>query len=230
MKTSKESSNRRPVKSRSTQAFHKLAAHMVHMGVSPNQVSVMSAAFAIGGGFCLFVAGSGVGPGAKLSLIFGCLLGIQLRLVCNLIDGLMAVEGGKRTPAGEFFNDFPDRISDVALILAAGFAMDQSANDSFTTPLAWAAALLAVLTAYVRVLGASMGTPHFFLGPMAKQHRMAVLNIALLGSAVEVFQRGSFHLSLTTALAIIALGSAITSVRRALAILRFFDVSANNRS
>ena len=41
--------------------------------------------------------------------------------------------------------------------------------------LGWSAAVLAVLTAYVRVLGASLGTTHQFIGPMAKPHRMALV-------------------------------------------------------
>jgi len=40
------------------------------------------------------------------------------------------------------------------------------------------AAALAILTAYVRVLGVSVGTPQYYLGPMAKQHRMAALTAA----------------------------------------------------
>ena len=38
--------------------------------------------------------------------------------------------------------------------------------------LGWAAAVLALLTAYIRALSGSLGLPQRFLGPMAKQHRM----------------------------------------------------------
>ena len=51
--------------------------------------------------------------------------------------------------------------------------------------LGWCAAVLAVLTAYVRVLGGSLGVTQHFIGPMAKQHRMFTLTIATLLSAVE---------------------------------------------
>lgn len=37
---------------------------------------------------------------------------IQCRLLCNLFDGMVAVEGGKSTPSGELFNDIPDRVAD----------------------------------------------------------------------------------------------------------------------
>jgi hypothetical protein len=44
----------------------------------------------------------------------------------------------------------------------------------------------AVLTAYVRVLGGSIGLEEHFCGPMAKPHRMAVLTAACLLSMIEV--------------------------------------------
>ncbi len=41
--------------------------------------------------------------------------------------------------------------------------------------------MLAVITAYVRSLGAAVGAGQFFLGPMAKQHRMGDDDRALSG-------------------------------------------------
>ncbi len=49
-------------------------------------------------------------------------VGIQLRLVCNLMDGMLAVEGGLKTANGDLFNEFPDRIADVAILAALGQA------------------------------------------------------------------------------------------------------------
>lgn len=221
--------NRRPVKSRSVQAFHHLAAFLVRRGLTPNQVSVLSAVFAILGGVSLTLGAQSSSPAVMITGLGGAFLGIQLRLVCNLVDGLMAVEGGKKTPYGEFFNDFPDRISDIALFISAGAAI-QPATDTAMMPWAWAAALLAVLTAYIRVLGGSMGAPQFFLGPMAKQHRMAVLNLGLVGSAVEVFLTGRFVISLQVVLVVVTLGCLVTCARRSLAVIRFFsDPETGNR-
>lgn len=214
--------SRRPVKSRSMQAFHRLAFRLVEAGLTPNQVSVLSAVFATLGGASLLAAARWEGVAAQLLGLAGALLGIQLRLVCNLLDGLMAVEGGKKTPYGELFNDFPDRISDIALLLAAGYALASQDAPGYPLTTAWVAALAAVLTAYVRVLGASMGAPHFFLGPMAKQHRMAALNVALVGSGAEALTMGQFSFSLTAALYLIAFGSVVTCFRRLRAVLRHF--------
>ena len=33
--------------------------------------------------------------------------GVLGRLLCNLLDGMVAVEGGKRSKSGELYNDVP---------------------------------------------------------------------------------------------------------------------------
>jgi phosphatidylglycerophosphate synthase len=37
---------------------------------------------------------------------------IQLRLLCNLLDCMVAIEGGKSAPTGALFNEMPDRFAD----------------------------------------------------------------------------------------------------------------------
>ena len=41
------------------------------------------------------------------------------------------------------------------------------------------------MTAYVRTLGAALGTVGLYLGPMAKPHRMATLTLGCLAAAAE---------------------------------------------
>ena len=77
----------------------------------------------------------------------------------------------------------------------------------------WAAAVFAVLTAYIRELGRALGQPADFKGPMAKPQRMAALTVACLVSALEPLWgwRGQ---TLMIALVIVALGTAFTVFRR----------------
>ncbi len=79
--------------------------------------------------------------------------------------------------------------------------------------LGWAAAGLAVFTAYVRELGRASGLPSDFSGPMAKQHRMAVVTAAAIASLAEPFWNGRGEV-LTVALWVVAIGSALTVLRR----------------
>lgn len=131
---------------------------------------------------------------------------IQLRLVCNLLDGMVAIEGGKQSALGSLYNEFPDRIADSLLIVTLGYA---AASPS----LGWFAALAAALTAYVRVFGGALGLKQTFAGPMAKQHRMAVMTAGLALNIPESLLFSTHH-SLLVALIIIAAGSVVTCVTR----------------
>jgi hypothetical protein len=64
-----------------------------------------------------------------------------------------------------------------------------------------------------------MGAGQTFIGPMAKQHRMALLTMACLVSSGEAL--GGFpDRAVPVALAIVVLGCALTIVRRLRAIAR----------
>jgi CDP-diacylglycerol--glycerol-3-phosphate 3-phosphatidyltransferase len=147
-------------------------------------------------------------PGA-LGLL-GCAVAIQARLMCNLLDGMVAVEGGKKSPLGDLYNEFPDRVADSVLIVALGYAIDMPA-------LGWFAALAAALTAYVRVFGGSLGLPQDFRGPMAKQHRMALMTAGCAIGALEGAVAGTKYTLITVA-SVIAAGSVVTLITRARAI------------
>ena len=131
---------------------------------------------------------------------------IQLRLVCNLIDGMVAIEGGKRSPVGAIYNEFPDRIADSLLLVALGYAAG-------IAWLGWLCALLAALTAYIRVFGGSVGLAQDFSGVMAKPRRMAMLTAACVAGAVELPLWHTLR-SLEVAAWLIAAGSLITCFTR----------------
>jgi phosphatidylglycerophosphate synthase len=127
-----------------------------------------------------------------------------------MLDGMVAIEGGRRTSYGEVFNDVPDRFSDLVTLVAAGYSLTAF---SWGRELGWLAGTLAILTAYVRVLGGSMGVRQYFIGPMAKPHRMATLTIACLLSTLEPLV-GWHGQIIAFALAIISAGAIVTLYRR----------------
>jgi phosphatidylglycerophosphate synthase len=194
---------RRPIKSRSNIAIRTLAGILAKTAITPNQISAASVVFAVIAAFALTYSDRWWAMPIALA-------GVQLRLLCNVLDGLVAVEGGKKSAVGAIYNEFPDRAADSVLLIAAGYAAGHPS-------LGWAAALLAALTAYVRVFGGSLGLEQHFIGPMAKQHRMAVLSLACVLAMVETAARLP-HRSLLAALVIIAAGSAITCITRTRAI------------
>jgi phosphatidylglycerophosphate synthase len=135
---------------------------------------------------------------------------IQLRLLCNMLDGLLAVEGGFKSRLGDLYNEIPDRIADVAILIGAGYGARAL---PFGEVLGWAAALLAVMTAYLRVLAGSLGAQQLFIGPMAKQHRMFVITVGCLAAAVEQASLGTVR-ALWLSVVVVVAGSIITFCRR----------------
>lgn len=217
-----DTANRRPLRVREMGLMNRFAAWLSGRDITPNQISIFSVVCALGGALALYLAGQATGA-ERAGWFIATALMIQLRLLCNLFDGMVAVEGGKQTPAGELFNDVPDRVADPLLIVACAFALPEFPSAMW---LAWLAALLAVLTAYIRVLGVAVGVPADFRGPMAKQQRMALLTLACLLCAAEAFWNAS-GTSLWIALMIMVLGTAATCVRRLVTAYRLLENRGN---
>ena len=205
-----ESENRRPLKVRDANLAQRFAKWLSQQSVTPNQISIASVGFAMLAAACLLALPHAHGA-ALWALPLTAAALIQCRLLCNLFDGMVAVEGGKGTAAGELFNDIPDRIADPLILVAAGYATHVV---PWAASLGWAAGLGALMTAYVRTLAASIGAPVDFRGPMAKQHRMALMTVACVLTAVEplLWPRGWIFV---VALVVIVLGCALTAARRA---------------
>ena len=195
-----EKGSRRPLKTRSAPWAQGLARALGRAGVSPNWISAIGVLFAAGGAVAFLMAGQ------SRWFWLGGALGVQLRLLANMLDGLVAVEGGKASATGPLFNELPDRLEDALLIVAAAYAAGVPA-------LGYGATILAFATAYIRATGGALGFPQDFVGPMAKQHRMFVLTV---GAALSAFLPD--WRIMEAMLWIIAAGSAVTCVVRTLRI------------
>lgn len=204
---------RRPLTSRSTWWAAAMSTALVRIGATPNGISTLGLAFGCLAGVA-FAATTwcSESPGSAAErCAFAAAAGfVQLRLLCNLLDGMVAVEGGRRSAVGELFNEAPDRISDAAMLVGAGYAAGS------TDVWGWAAACVAVWVAYVRALAKSAGAPNDFCGPMAKPHRAALITgAAVFLAAAPVDWRPQLGL-MNAALAVVVVGGAVTSVRRLL--------------
>lgn len=200
--------DRRPLASRDAAWARALAGRLAAAGASPNRISQASMICAAAAGAAFAALAVAEGPGLRAGLLLLAALFCQLRLLCNLLDGMVAVEGGRGAADGAFWNEAPDRASDILILVGAGIGAGWPA-------LGWAAACLAVLTAYVRELGVGRGLPADFRGPMAKPHRMAALTIAAIVAAAAEAMGERSGLPIVAALAIIACGAALTALRRA---------------
>lgn len=191
-----------------------LARALGRAGVRPNAVSIASVVFALAACDALYLAPD-LTPGLRTVALLLAAAAIQLRLLCNMLDGMLAVEEGLKTRTGDIYNDLPDRLADVLILVGAGCSIRYLSGG---VTLGWAAAVMAVFTAYVRLLGGSLGVTQYFIGPMAKQHRMFTLTIATLFAAVEA-TLGMSPRVMRLALGVIVAGSIATVYRRTVRIM-----------
>jgi len=212
--TAYEPLERRPLASRSWKASRLAAEKLARAGVSPNAISLAGMAAGALAGLLLASTSRVDEPWSRAAWILGALL-VQARLAANLLDGMVAVATRRASPVGELYNEVPDRISDIAILVGMGYA---SGGDPI---LGWAAACTAVLTAYVRAMGKAAGAPQDYRGPMAKPHRMFIVTVTALvcglapGGWLPPPGTGRWGLA-AAALALIAAGSLITCLRRLL--------------
>ncbi len=172
--------NRRPIKARNARIMQGIAGLLIRWHIQPNTISVFSVFFACLSGLFFWVAFYFNEPWLiKTSLVLAAVM-VQMRLLCNLFDGMVAVEGGMKTSGGEVYNELPDRIADSVIFIGLAYGLS---HWSWSAPLGFLAAILAMMTAYVRVLGGSCGLPQKFLGPFAKQQRMALVSVGAVVSA-----------------------------------------------
>jgi len=169
-------SDRRPIKARGSWWARAVARGLATGGVSPNAISVFGMLAAVAAGVAFYF--TRYQWGIERGLWTGGVALVVLRLLANMFDGMVAVEWGKASRIGELYNEVPDRISDAAVLIGAGYA------DGGSLALGYAAACVALFVAYVRSVGKAAGVPSDFRGPMAKQQRMLTVVVAAMYMAV----------------------------------------------
>ncbi|MEQ1824476.1 MAG: CDP-alcohol phosphatidyltransferase family protein [Pirellula sp.] len=203
--------DRRPIKSREYQWSKRLAHVLATHGWSANFISTLGMLAGILAGICF--AATQVGWFRIAGFALGALC-VQLRLIANMLDGMVAIESKTASPVGELFNEVPDRVSDAAVLIGCGYACGGNPLLGYWTT------ILAIFIAYIRAEGRVAGAPQIYCGPMAKQHRMLVVTVAALASAcipitywigVPVLPNASW---MTVALVIVLVGELVTVFRR----------------
>jgi phosphatidylglycerophosphate synthase len=176
-----EITDRRPIAARRLRLFQATARGLARAGVSANGISVLGMLLATMAAAAL-VGTRSIDGGWSRALWLLAGLGVQGRLLCNLLDGMVAAERGSASPLGELFNEAPDRYSDAVILVCLGYAAGG------LPALGWAAALAAVLTAYVRALVCVIG----LIAPrVAEGQRLAAWTAGIIaaGAAATAAQR-----------------------------------------
>jgi phosphatidylglycerophosphate synthase len=202
--------DRRPIATRNRKWAQTATAWLAARNVSPNAISIAGMFACIVAGIALSL--TSISDYRILWLVAA--LGAQLRLTANMLDGMVAIASGRTSKTGELYNEVPDRISDAAVFIGAGFAWGGNVT------LGYIATILAIFTAYIRAAGKIAGAPNEFCGPMAKQHRMLVITVICLYSAVIPRAWQILHFDklevgvMSLGLGVIIVGCCITIVRR----------------
>jgi phosphatidylglycerophosphate synthase len=208
--------DRRPIAARDLKIMQATAAWMARRGFSANGISVAGMVFGILGGVALFCT-TRFPDWARVLWVAGAAC-VQLRLLANLFDGMVAIARGTASKVGELFNEVPDRVSDSAILIGLGYAPGGHVL------LGYGAALAAMMTAYVRAVGKGAGAPNEFCGPMAKQQRMFLATMTCLFCAFTppAWQRIDFGCCVlglpALVLSVIVVGALVTTVHRLLKI------------
>ena len=202
-----EPTERRPIRSRDARWAQRIAERLIRLGASPNGISLFGMVAASAAGIAFAATSHAEGAPQRALWFLGAAL-CQVRLLCNLFDGMVAVGRQIASRTGELYNEVPDRVSDAAIFIGLGYAAGSDPT------LGLLAALSAVFVAYVRAMARSIGAPNDFCGPMAKPQRMAI--VTLLGVWLA-FAPLAWRLpwnEVRVALEIVCLGCAATAVRR----------------
>jgi phosphatidylglycerophosphate synthase len=213
-----QATERRPLESRNLRIFQQASRWLAEHRVSPNTISILGMIAGCLSGLAL--AATARWPDEAMYYWLAGAVLIQLRLLANMLDGMVAIQSNRASAVGELYNEIPDRISDFATLVGLGYA------SGGMPMLGWLAAWLAALTAYIRAQGKAAGAAQYFQGPMAKPQRMALATATAVACAFlpmkwQVYQYDGHEISLPAiALAIICVGCVVTCVRRLQCIAR----------
>lgn len=157
--------SRRPIASLFRRTAWATVSFCVRRSLSPDLISCLSVGVSAGAAVCFWRSGE-----QPLLLLLAPLLCL-VRLWFNMLDGMVALASGRASLRGEIFNELPDRISDLLIFVGV-------AHSGFCSPLlAYWAAILALLTAYVGTLGQAVARRREYGGIMSKPWRMVALHL-----------------------------------------------------
>jgi phosphatidylglycerophosphate synthase len=183
-----------------------IARWLVRRRVSPDVVTWAAVPVGLAGGLCL--AASAAAP----ALLLAVPVAAALRLGLNLLDGMVAREGGATHPLGELWNELGDRLADTLFIGGLAFHPDVDPR------LALGAVIAAILASYIGITARAAGGRRQYGGLLSKPGRMATLAVA----APATLLTGD-PVWLTAAAWVILVGSVLTALARILAARRELD-------
>lgn len=149
-----------------------LVSWLAEKGVTANQVTLLALVVSVSSAIGLII----LGQPALLWLLAPVLL---VRMALNAIDGMLAKKHNQKTKLGAFLNELADVLSDIAMIASLIII------PKISLLVLALFALTAILTEFVGVMGAMVGSERQYQGPMGKSDRAFLISI--LAIAISLF-------------------------------------------
>ena len=157
--------------------FTPLAKALLAMGVTPNAVTIIG------------TVGVSLGAlvGYPLGQLFWATVVITLFVFSDLVDGLMAQLGDKRSEIGGFLDSVSDRIQDSAVFLGLMLWFFGTGDNYWIGVVASVCMILGLLVSYIRARAESLG--YDANTGIAERPERMVLTLLAAASLITVVQR-----------------------------------------
>ena len=184
--------------------FTPLAKGLLAIGVTPNAVTVIGTAGVSAGALVIYPMGQ---------LFWGTVV-ITLFVFSDLIDGLMATLGDKRSEIGGFLDSVCDRIQDSAVFLGLMLWFFGAGENYWIGVTAAVCLILGLLVSYIRARAESLG--YDANTGIAERPERMVATLVFTGFV----GLGLPEVVLLVVLALLAVASLITVVQRLITVVR----------
>jgi phosphatidylglycerophosphate synthase len=216
--TAYEPTSRRPIAGMFRSTAHSLVNVAVRAGIHPDVFSYASIVAAAIAGVLFWQSAR-----HPKFLILGVAFAF-LRLWLNMFDGMVAVASGKASKKGEIINDLPDRFSDIIIFIGMAHS-----GWCHRLPGYWVV-IMALLVAYVGLMGQAAGVQREYSGVMSKPWRIVLMSIAAVITSIQIHLDQPYWLAgwllLDWANFAIIAGCAQTIIVRLMRIFRALDAKA----
>lgn len=160
------------LRNRSGTIAEPLAAAFERTGISPNQLTLLSLAFAVAA-FCFYFFSP-----ANASLLYLAALMSLLNAVADMSDGALARRMGTADPKGDFLDHVVDRYADMLVLAGIVFA------GYVPWPVGFLAAVGVLLTSYIGTQAQALQMGRYYGGMMGRADRMIVIFLATVANAI----------------------------------------------